>query len=70
MQVRDTGSGIPADVLPNIFDPLFSTKTLGTGLGLAVVSRVAQQHGGLIHCESTAGAGTTFDLYFPIGARP
>ena len=70
VQVRDTGGGIPADVLPNIFDPLFSTKTLGTGLGLAVVSRVAQQHGGLIHCESTVGAGTTFDLYFPIGARP
>lgn len=66
VQVRDTGVGIPQDVLVNIFDPLFSTKTSGTGLGLAVVSRVAQQHDGLIHCESTVGAGTTFELYFPV----
>lgn len=66
VQVRDTGVGIPEDVLSRIFDPLFSTKSAGTGLGLAVVSRVAQQHDGLIHCESTVGAGTTFELYFPV----
>ena len=66
VQVRDTGVGIPEDVLCRIFDPLFSTKSAGTGLGLAVVSRVAQQHDGFIHCESTVGAGTTFELYFPV----
>lgn len=67
VQVRDTGSGIAPEVLPRIFEPLFSTKRAGTGLGLAVVSRVAEQHGGLVHCESAVGRGTTFDLYFPIG---
>ncbi len=66
VSVSDNGAGIPADVLPNIYDPLFSTKSIGTGLGLAVVSRVVQQHAGLIHCESTLGQGTRFELYFPI----
>lgn len=64
--VIDNGAGIPAEVLPNIYDPLFSTKSIGTGLGLAVVSRVVQQHAGLIHCESTRGRGTRFELYFPM----
>ncbi|WP_309672720.1 ATP-binding protein [Gemmatimonas sp.] len=68
VSVSDTGAGIPADVLPSIYDPLFSTKTIGTGLGLAVVSRVVQQHAGLIHCESTLGHGTRFELYFPVDA--
>lgn len=66
VQVRDSGTGISPEVLPRIFEPLFSTKRTGTGLGLAVVSRVAEQHGGLVHCESVVGHGTTFELYFPI----
>jgi len=66
VHVIDSGAGIPAEVLPNIYDPLFSTKTVGTGLGLAVVSRVVQQHLGLIHCESTPGVGTRFELFFPL----
>ena len=66
VHVIDSGAGIPAEVLPRIYDPLFSTKTVGTGLGLAVVLRVVQQHVGLIHCESTPGAGTRFELYFPV----
>lgn len=66
VHVSDSGGGIPVEVLPNIYDPLFSTKSAGTGLGLAVVSRVVQQHEGLIHCESEVGTGTRFELYFPI----
>jgi signal transduction histidine kinase len=65
VSVSDDGCGIPPEHLERIFDPLFSTKSRGTGLGLAVVSRVVQQHAGLIHCDSTPGCGTTFDLYLP-----
>lgn len=65
VQVRDTGPGIPAELLPRIYDPLFSTKATGTGLGLAVVSRVVAQHGGFVHVESAPGRGTTFDVYWP-----
>ena len=68
VQVHDSGRGIDPDVLPRIFDPLFSTKHAGTGLGLAVVSRVVQQHNGLIHCESSRDGGTTFDLFLPVRA--
>lgn len=63
--VRDDGAGIAPEHLPRIFDPLFSTKRSGTGLGLAVVSRVVQQHEGLVHCDSAPGRGTTFDVYLP-----
>lgn len=66
VQVHDTGRGIDPEVLPRIFDPLFSTKHAGTGLGLAVVSRVVQQHDGLIHCESSREGGTTFELFLPM----
>ncbi|MEP7380197.1 MAG: ATP-binding protein [Gemmatimonadota bacterium] len=66
VQVHDSGRGIDPDILPRIFDPLFSTKHAGTGLGLAVVSRVVQQHDGLIHCESSRDGGTTFDLFLPM----
>ncbi len=66
VQVHDSGRGIDPEVLPRIFDPLFSTKHAGTGLGLAVVSRVVQQHDGLIHCESSRDGGTTFELFLPM----
>ncbi len=65
VRVHDDGPGIPPELLERIYDPLFTTKATGTGLGLAVVSRVVQQHHGLLHVESRAGAGTSFDLYLP-----
>ena len=65
VRVHDDGPGIPPELLERIYDPLFTTKTTGTGLGLAVVSRVVQQHHGLLHVESRAGSGTSFDLYLP-----
>ncbi len=64
-EVRDTGAGIPEDVLPHIFDPFYSTKEQGTGLGLAFALQVAQEHGGSLRCESQPGRGTAFFLRLP-----
>jgi two-component system NtrC family sensor kinase len=63
LSVSDTGAGIPAEVLPRIFDPFFSTKGVGegTGLGLTVSKAIIEQHGGEIYVE-TSGAGTTFTV--------
>jgi len=62
----DNGRGIPRDVLPHIFTPFFTTKPRGTGLGLAVVKRIADAHGGSIEVQSTLGSGTTFTIALPI----
>jgi NO-binding membrane sensor protein with MHYT domain/anti-sigma regulatory factor (Ser/Thr protein kinase) len=56
--VEDTGCGIPPDVLPKVFEPLFSTKSFGTGLGLPVVKQIIEQHGGTIDITSEIGKGT------------
>ncbi len=50
--VRDNGSGVPMDLMPYIFDPFVTTKTSGTGLGLALVAKIVGDHGGVIECES------------------
>jgi len=69
--VRDSGSGIPADKLPKIFDPFFSTKKVdsqgqgGTGLGLALCREIIEAHQGRIRVESALDKGTTFTLKFP-----
>ncbi|HEY4187364.1 MAG TPA: ATP-binding protein [Polyangia bacterium] len=65
--VTDSGSGISAENLPKIFDPFFSTKAKGTGLGLALVQQIAAEHGGRAEVESTP-AGTTFRLVLPVRA--
>lgn len=67
LAVRDTGSGIPASILPQIFDPFVTTKALGqgTGLGLAMVLGIVSQSGGAIDIDSQVGAGTTFSIYLP-----
>lgn len=67
LQVRDSGCGIPAENLPHIFEPFFSTKEAhkGTGLGLATVHGIVRQHRGWIRVESVAGKGTTFQIFFP-----
>jgi PAS domain S-box-containing protein len=67
--VVDHGTGIPADHLEKIFDPFFSTKQKGSGLGLATSFSIAHQHGGHISVESAPGAGSTFYLYLPASTQ-
>jgi PAS domain S-box-containing protein len=68
--VADRGSGIPPEVLEHIFDPLFTTKPSGTGLGLAVVHQVVTAHGGSIRVQSEVGVGTEFHLLLPAAVPP
>jgi two-component system, sensor histidine kinase and response regulator len=65
--VRDTGPGIPAEVLPKIFQPYFTTKgpREGTGLGLNIVQRLIKEGNGALHVRTQTGEGTTFTIYLP-----
>jgi len=65
VRVRDTGPGIPADILPRLFEPFVTGRPGGTGLGLAIVQRAVLAHRGVIFCDSLAGRGTTFTIYLP-----
>jgi signal transduction histidine kinase len=65
VRVADSGGGISADTLPSIFDPFFSTKARGTGMGLPVVQRIARIYEGNIQVERTSPDGTVFRLDFP-----
>ncbi len=65
VSVADTGEGIPEEHLERIFEPLFSTKTQGIGLGLALTKRLVEAHGGSIEVESEVGVGSTFTVRLP-----
>lgn len=66
LKVADTGPGIPTNRLTKIFDPFYTTKPTGTGLGLFVSQRIMKSHGGSIEVESTEGEGTCFTLRLPV----
>jgi two-component system sensor kinase FixL len=66
INIRDTGFGIPEDMVPNIFDPFFTTKDFGTGLGLAITHQIVLEHAGHISCESTVNEGTNFRIELPL----
>jgi signal transduction histidine kinase len=65
IQVKDTGVGIPEEFKPKLFKPLSTTKSIGTGMGLAVVKRFVAAHNGTIDVESEVGKGTTFIIKLP-----
>ena len=67
--VADTGCGMDEETLRHAFEPLFTTKKSGTGLGLAVTHQVVQRHGGEIFIESATDVGTTFHIFLPLTAR-
>jgi PAS domain S-box-containing protein len=68
IEVDDNGQGIPPEVLPRIFEPFYTTKQDGTGLGLAVVHQIVEEHGGSVTCQSILGKGTTFRIRLPRGS--
>jgi signal transduction histidine kinase len=71
VEVRDSGRGIPAEVRGSVFDPFFSTKSKGTGLGLAVARRIVTDHGGtLVVADSNAGARLVFTLPEAVAVPP
>jgi two-component system sensor histidine kinase FlrB len=66
--VADDGPGIPSAILPSLFEPFFTTRSQGTGLGLAVARAVVHSHGGELSCESSQGCGATFRIHLPVAA--
>ena len=70
-EIADTGSGIPAEHLARIYDPFFTTKTIGrgTGLGLSITYGIVHEHGGTVRCDSAVGQGTRFTLALPLAAE-
>jgi len=73
-EVADTGSGIPSEQIARIYDPFFTTKSIGrgTGLGLSITYGIVREHDGTIHCDSAVGQGTRFTMalpHAPVAAR-
>jgi len=69
VSVADTGGGIPQDQLNRIFEPFYTTKKKGSGLGLMIVQRIVRAHGGRIELDSQVGRGTTFRIWLPLHER-
>ena len=70
LSVADTGGGIPAEVLGEMFNPFFTTKEVGTGLGLTLIRRIVRAHGGHVEVENRPGEGATFLLWLPTSVPP
>lgn len=70
IQVSDTGKGIEEENLAKVFDPYFTTKKEGSGLGLATVYSIVRNHDGFVELESRSGKGTIFSIYLPVTGKP
>jgi len=69
LSVHDTGAGIAAEAYQRLFEPFNTTKEQGVGLGLSIVKRIVEEHGGKITVKSSSGAGTSFTLFLPVAVR-
>jgi signal transduction histidine kinase len=69
ISISDTGGGIPQETINRIFEPFYTTKQKGSGLGLMIVQRIGREHGGRIAVESHVGQGTTFRIWLPLRER-
>ena len=69
LSVADTGGGIPQEQINRIFEPFYTTKKKGSGLGLMIVQRIVRAHNGRIELESHVGRGTTFRIWLPLQER-
>jgi signal transduction histidine kinase len=65
LEVADTGKGISPDVEKRLFDPFFSTKESGTGLGLPIAARIVEKHGGALQYQTQVNRGATFGIVLP-----
>jgi len=70
IRVSDNGPGIPSDVIDQVFDPFFTTRAAGTGLGLAVLASVVQRHGGTVHVTNRESGGAQFTILLPVESTP
>ncbi|MCA1613932.1 MAG: ATP-binding protein, partial [Acidobacteria bacterium] len=69
VEIADTGGGMTEEQLESVFEPFYTTKSQGLGLGMAYARKVIEQHGGAISVESSPGAGTTIRVDLPAGAE-
>jgi two-component system, NtrC family, sensor histidine kinase HydH len=69
VEIEDTGPGIPSDLREQIFNPFFTTKKTGVGLGLAIVTKIVDAHGGTVRVRSEPGRGSCFQIAFPQGEQ-
>lgn len=67
--IADTGPGIPQENVPQIFEPLFTTRAKGTGLGLAICKQIMEKHGGVIEVVHPGAGGAVFRIRFPHGGK-
>lgn len=64
--VADTGPGIPSTMIPHLFEPFMTTRTDGTGMGLAIARGIVEAHGGAIWCDADSGDGAVFHIALPV----